>query len=138
MPRLKELERGFVLDSVCLSHLANDETNRTFPSLNIGKIIQYITLAVVRTYHELQVFHSTRPNLIGIAGATLNGEDYPSLSVKTVIIRYFMSTHVYVFGPCCRVKRSKAQCRVEWWTDSVPVVRPWHTSMIRRRKEQVY
>ena len=37
--RLKQLERGFVLDGVCLSHLANDETDRTFPSLNIGRLI---------------------------------------------------------------------------------------------------
>lgn len=35
--RLKQLERGFVLDGVCLSHHANDDTDRTFPSLNIGK-----------------------------------------------------------------------------------------------------
>ena len=41
--RLKELERGFLLDGVCLSHLANDETDRTFPSQNIG-IPQYNAL----------------------------------------------------------------------------------------------
>ena len=38
--RLKQLERGFVLDGVALSRLANEETDRTHPSLNVG-IPQY-------------------------------------------------------------------------------------------------
>ncbi len=38
--RLKQLEKGFVSDGVALSHLANDETDRTAPSLNLG-IPQY-------------------------------------------------------------------------------------------------
>jgi hypothetical protein len=38
--RQKQLEQGFVLDGVCVSHLTNDETERTFPSINIG-IPQY-------------------------------------------------------------------------------------------------
>lgn len=38
--RLKELERGFVLDGVALSRQANEETDRTHPSLNVG-IPQY-------------------------------------------------------------------------------------------------
>lgn len=42
--RLKELEKDFVLDGVCLSHLANDETDRTFPSLNIGMSPHYHNL----------------------------------------------------------------------------------------------
>lgn len=33
-----------MLDGVCLSHNANDETDRTFPSLNIG-IPQYSALS---------------------------------------------------------------------------------------------
>ena len=41
--RLKELERGFVIDSVALSKHANDETGRTHPSLNLG-IPQYNAL----------------------------------------------------------------------------------------------
>ena len=38
--RLKQLERNFVLDGVALSRLANEETERTHPSLNFG-IPQY-------------------------------------------------------------------------------------------------
>ena len=38
--RLNELERSFVLDGVALSHLANDEIDRTHPSLDLG-IPQY-------------------------------------------------------------------------------------------------
>ena len=38
--RLKELEKRFVLDGVALSHFANDETDRTQPSLDLG-IPQY-------------------------------------------------------------------------------------------------
>ena len=34
--RLKRFERGFVLDGVPLGKLANDETQRTQPSLNFG------------------------------------------------------------------------------------------------------
>ena len=34
--RLKELEQGFVLDGVTLSKQANDEIDRTQPSLNLG------------------------------------------------------------------------------------------------------
>lgn len=34
--RLRKSERGFVLDGVPLSKLANDETGRTQPSLNFG------------------------------------------------------------------------------------------------------
>ena len=41
--RLKQLEKGFVLDGVPLSKLANDEIGRTHPSLNIG-IPQYSAL----------------------------------------------------------------------------------------------
>lgn len=41
--RLKELERAFVLDGVTLSKQANDEVNRTQPSLNLG-IPQYNAL----------------------------------------------------------------------------------------------
>lgn len=36
MHRLKELEQGFVLDGVTLSKQANDEIDRTQPSLNLG------------------------------------------------------------------------------------------------------
>lgn len=42
-PRLKRLEREFFLDGVALSKLANDETGRTQPSLNMG-IPQYSAL----------------------------------------------------------------------------------------------
>lgn len=38
--RLKELEQGFVLDGVALSKHANDEIDRSNPSVNIG-IPQY-------------------------------------------------------------------------------------------------
>ena len=41
--RLKELEKGFVLDAVALSKHANDEIGRTQPSLNMG-IPQYNAL----------------------------------------------------------------------------------------------
>ena len=41
--RLKELERGFVLDGTVVSRLANDETGRSHPSLNMG-IPQYNAL----------------------------------------------------------------------------------------------
>lgn len=34
--RLKELEKGFILDGIPLSKLGNDEIRRTQPSLNIG------------------------------------------------------------------------------------------------------
>jgi len=37
---LKELEKGFILDGVPLSKVANDETDRTNPTLNLG-IPQY-------------------------------------------------------------------------------------------------
>ena len=43
------MERGFVLDGVCLNHLANDETDRTFPSLNIGKLITLSTAIIIYT-----------------------------------------------------------------------------------------
>lgn len=38
--RLKELEKRFVLDGVVLSHVSNDEIDRTHPSLDLG-IPQY-------------------------------------------------------------------------------------------------
>lgn len=38
--KLKEKEKGFVLDGVVLSRLTNEETSRTHPSINIG-IPQY-------------------------------------------------------------------------------------------------
>lgn len=38
--KLKELEKGFILDGVVLSRLTNEETARTHPSINIG-IPQY-------------------------------------------------------------------------------------------------
>ena len=41
--RLKQLEKGFVLDGVPMSHLVNDETGRTNPSINMG-IPQYNAL----------------------------------------------------------------------------------------------
>lgn len=41
--RLKELEKGFVLDGVTLSKQANDETDRSQPSLNMG-VPQYSPL----------------------------------------------------------------------------------------------
>ena len=41
--RLKELEKGFVLDGTVVSRLANDETGRSHPSLNMG-IPQYNAL----------------------------------------------------------------------------------------------
>ena len=34
--KLKELERGFILDGVALSRMTNEETGRTNPSINIG------------------------------------------------------------------------------------------------------
>ena len=43
MCRLKQLEKGFVLDGVPMSHLVNDETGRTNPSINMG-IPQYNAL----------------------------------------------------------------------------------------------
>lgn len=53
--RLKELERGFVLDAVALSKHANDETGRTHPSLNLG-IPQYNALkdAHCKTYFQMK------------------------------------------------------------------------------------
>lgn len=41
--RLKDLEKGFILDGVPMSKLANDEVGRTQPSLNLG-IPQYSSL----------------------------------------------------------------------------------------------
>lgn len=41
--RLKQLEKGFILDGVVLSKLANDETGRSHPSLNMG-VPQYSAL----------------------------------------------------------------------------------------------
>ena len=41
--RLKQLEKGFVLDGVPMSHLVNDEMGRTNPSINMG-IPQYNAL----------------------------------------------------------------------------------------------
>lgn len=41
--KLKQLEMGFVLDGVVLSHLANDDIKRSNPSLNVG-IPQYNAL----------------------------------------------------------------------------------------------
>lgn len=38
--RLKNLEKGFILDGIPLSKVANDETGRTNPTLNLG-IPQY-------------------------------------------------------------------------------------------------
>ena len=46
--RLKELEKGFVLDGVCLNHLANNDTDRTFPSLNIGNVYIDLPLKLCR------------------------------------------------------------------------------------------
>ena len=40
--RLKKLEKGFILDGVPLSKLANDEVGRTNPTLNLG-IPQYMS-----------------------------------------------------------------------------------------------
>ena len=39
--QLKRLEKGFLLDGVAMSHLANDEVDRSNPSVNIG-IPQYL------------------------------------------------------------------------------------------------
>ena len=53
--RLKELEKGFVLDAVSLSKHANDETGRTHPSLNLG-IPQYNALkdSHCKTYFKMK------------------------------------------------------------------------------------
>ena len=53
--RLKELEKGFVLDAVALSKHANDEIGRTQPSLNMG-IPQYNALkdTSCKTYFKMK------------------------------------------------------------------------------------
>ena len=60
-----------MLDGVCVSHLANDETDRTFPSLNTGsyKPAQEVGIWL------MQVYLSTRPEKTSTPPATSNGED---------------------------------------------------------------
>ena len=90
--RLNELERGFVLDGVCLSHLANDETDRTFPSLNIGEdyISRYSTVGVC-IYTLFQVFHNTKPSRTGTPRAIFTGKGCRGSLLITMTQRYDIS-----------------------------------------------
>lgn len=85
-----------MLDGVCLSHLANDETDRTFPSLNIGMLLNTCPRRYIRIQGQpfSQAFHSTKPLLIGMPQATSNEGDCPSLSMKRS--RYHLAVYVAI------------------------------------------